>query len=81
MIHCSQAHAVTVANFYTVCRVNKFNPISIACTAPLRYMDTDTVIKGEYIVVFKKAAENFERKCLYHQLCCKLCSIGYAVRN
>ena len=30
-------------------------------------MDTDTVIKGEYIVVFKKDAENFECKCLLYQ--------------
>ena len=35
---------------------------STACIAPLRYMDTDTVIKGEYIIVFKKNAENFECK-------------------
>ena len=30
-------------------------------------MDTDTVIKGEYIVVFKKDAENFDCKCLLYQ--------------
>ena len=43
------------------------------CAAPLRYMDTDTVIKGEYIVVFKKDAEDFECKCL--RCCLLVCHI------
>ena len=31
-------------------------------------MDTDTLIKGEYIVVFKKDVEDFERESLLFAL-------------
>ena len=43
--------------------------------APLRYMDADTAIKGEYIVVFKKESADSDRKLLDKggQFCRSLC--------